>query len=185
MKIVVLNGSPQKNGITKQITDYLLKNINAEITTHYAYEVNVKACIACHYCFKHPNECVIKDDFQQIMTDFAQADVVVLASPLHFSSFTGQLLSVISRMQYLFALKYEHKQEIPFKNKKGVTIITGGNDYKSMFDAIKPVDSIIYNHINAKKRQRLLIKATDQYSVPELIEQYQAEIIDIISFIKE
>ena len=185
MKVVVLNGSPIKNGITKQITDYVFEQIDCEIKTYYAYFVDIKPCIACMYCFKNPNECVIKDEFQEMMSDFDDADLIVLASPLHFSSFTGKLLSSISRMQYLFALKYEHKQEIPFKNKKGLTIITGGNDYPTMFNAINPVDSIIYRHINAKEVNRLLIKATDKFSVEELIENYQEEIEEVRKFINE
>lgn len=185
MKVVVLNGSPIKNGITKQITDFVFEGIDCELKTYYAYYTDIKACIACEYCFTHPNECVIKDEFQIMMKDFDEADLVVLASPLHFTSFTGKLLSSISRMQYLFALKYEHKQEIPFKNKKGLTIITGGNDYPTMFNAIEPVDSIIYRHINAKKVDRLLIKATDKYSIAELKDQYKDKIDEIRGFIND
>ena len=185
MKIVVLNGSPQKKGITSQIVDYVLAGIEAEIKEYYAYYEDIKPCVACLYCFTHPNECVIKDDFQKMMADFMEADLVILASPLHFSSMTGKLLSAISRMQYLFALKYEHKQPIPFKDKKGLSIITGGNNYPTMFNAIEPVDSIIYAHINAKKVERLLIKATDKHSIPELKEIYADRIKDIKEFINE
>lgn len=185
MKIVVLNGSPQKKGITSQIVDYVLADIEAEVKKYYAYYDDIKPCVACLYCFSHPNECVIKDDFQKMIADFNDADLIILASPLHFSSMSGQLLSVISRLQYLFALKYEHQQAIPFKDKKGLTIITGGNNYPTMFKAIEPVDSIIYAHTNAKKVERLLIKATDKHPVAELKEIYAQRINEIKAFIKQ
>jgi len=183
MKIVVVNGSPLKNGITKQMTDYIFEGIDCEIKTYYSYYADIKACIACEYCFSHANECVIKDEFQTMMTDFDEADVIVLASPLHFSSYTGKLLSSISRLQYLFALKYVHKLPIPFKNKKGLSIITGGNDYPTMFNAVKEVDAIIYDHINATKTDKILIKATDQHSIAELKEVYAEDIKRIREFI--
>ena len=183
MKVVVVNGSPLKNGLTKQITDHVFEGIDCEIKTYYAYYVDIKACVACEYCFSHPNECVIKDEFQQMMADFHDADLVVLASPLHFSSFTGKFMSAISRLQYLYGLKYVHQQPIPFKDKKGLSIVNGGNDYQSMFDSIKAIDPIIYSHINAYKTDRLLIKATDDYSITEIKENYAKEIQEIREFI--
>ncbi|MDF9867766.1 multimeric flavodoxin WrbA [Bacilli bacterium PM5-3] len=185
MKVVVLNGSPLKKGLTAQLTDYIFETIDCEIKTYYAYYTDIKSCVACKYCFSHPNECVIKDEFQTMMKDFDEADLVVLASPLHFSSFTGELLSTISRLQYLFGLKYVHKLPIPFKNKKGLTIITGGNDYPTMFNAIKNVDSLIYNHINVKEYDRVLVKATDKYSMEEIKVQYAEDIERVREFINK
>ncbi|MEG0284311.1 MAG: flavodoxin family protein [Erysipelotrichales bacterium] len=181
MQVVVINGSPLEKGITTQITDIVLKG--CDVKTYYAYKANIKPCIDCKYCFRNPNECIYKDEFQVMIEDISQADLVVLASPLHFSSFSGELLSSISRMQYLFALKYVHKQELPFKKKKALTIITAGNNYPTMFDAIKPVDSLIFSHINATNIQRLLIKETDKYTVDELTEIYKDEIKEIQNYI--
>ncbi|MDR3215213.1 MAG: flavodoxin family protein [Bacilli bacterium] len=186
MKIVILNGSPNKQGTTKQLCDYLFKDQN-EVITYYAYDNKVKACIGCNYCFNHKNKCIYdgKDDFKKVMADVIEADLLVLASPLHFSSFSGKLLSLISRLQVYFPLKYYYKEPLPFKDKKGLSIIVGGNDYPTMFDAIKPVDRIIYNHTNAKQVKRLLFKGSDQYSFEELITKNSEFINEIKLFIKK
>lgn len=184
MKVVILNGSPDKTGVTKQITDYIFSDSDCELKEYWAYDLEAKACIDCQYCFKNPNQCIIKDDFQILMEDFKQADLIVLASPLHFSSFTGELLTSISRMQYIFALTYVHKLPSDFKEKKALTIITGGNDYPSMFKAISPVDTIIYNHLNVKEKERLLIKATDKSPVTELIQNNITEINEIRKYVR-
>lgn len=185
MKVVILRGSPRKNGITNQIVDEVFKDLDFEYKIYDAYDDNIAACIACDYCFDNENECVIIDDFQQMVADIDQADLVVMASPLHFSVHTGKLLSMISRFQYLFALKYHHRQPIPFKNKYGLTITTGGNDYKTMFEANRLVDKIVFDHINAFTTDSLNIKKTDDYSIEELIVNYQEDITRIRKFISE
>lgn len=184
MKIVILNGSPLKNGNTKKICDHLFENSNAKIITYYAYYSDIRACTACEYCFRHENVCVIKDEFQQMMSDIDDCDLVVLASPLHFSCYSGKLLAMLSRMQYIFALIYVHKKPVPFKNKKALTIVNGGNDYKDMFDAIKPIDRMLYDHMNVKEVKKLLIRDTDDRSIDEIFEFYKDEMEVIKEYIK-
>lgn len=184
MKVVILNGSPDKKGVTKQITDYVFADIDCEISEHWSYYSDIKPCVDCQYCFRNPNLCVIKDDFQNMMEDFREADLIVLASPLHFSSFTGKLLTSISRMQYLFALKYIHNLESDFTKKRGLTIVTGGNDYHNMFQAIDAVDKIIYDHMNVENIDRLLIKATDKDSVENIINMNLSKIDEIRKYIR-
>lgn len=183
-KIVILNGSPLKNGHTTKICNHIFKDMDAQIITYFAYFSEMRACTACEYCFKHENECVIKDEFQNMMADIADSDVVVLASPIHFSSFSGKLLTMVSRMQYVFALKYIHGKPSPFKPKKGITIVSGGNDYPTIFDAIKPVDTLIFDHVNAEEIKRLFIRSTDAYTMEEIFEQHHDEIEEIIAFLE-
>lgn len=183
MKIVILNGSPLKNGKTKKICDRLFEGVDAQIITYYAYFSDIRACTACEYCFKHENVCVIKDEFQVMMADIDDCDLVVFASPLHFSSFSGKLLAMVSRLQYLFALSYIHKKPLPLKPKKALTIVSAGNNYPGMFDAIKPVDSMIYSHMNVKEIKRLLINQSDNRSIDDIFEIYQDEVKDLKEYI--
>lgn len=178
MKIVILNGSPHENGYTANVCKALFNDIEAEVKTYYAYDVTVNNCIGCNYCSENVNKCVFdgEDDFRAIMADVIDCDLFVLASPLHFSGFTAKLLAVISRMQVYFPLKYEFKQPLPFKDKRGLTIAVGGNDYPAMFDAVKAVDRVIFMHCNATDNLRLLLKGTDQYNKEDFVSHYQKEL---------
>lgn len=187
MKVVVLNGSPHTNGYTMKLVNEVLDNVVCDKKIYHAYQMNVNSCIGCNYCFENENDCIYrnKDDFFSFMDDVKEADFFILASSLNFSTFTGELLRIISRMQYLFGIKYIFKHEIPFKNKKGITIITGGNNYPSMFDSIKPIDKVIHSHLNVKDIKRLLIKKTDKLNYEEMLTTYQKEIQEIKEYINE
>ncbi|MDR1781469.1 MAG: flavodoxin family protein [Bacilli bacterium] len=186
MKIVIINGSPNKNGYTNHVVDEVFKDFNHEIIKYFAYDLDVNTCIGCNYCFSHCNECIFdnKDQFRSLMNDVIECDLLVLASPLHFSSFSAKLLSVISRMQVYFPMKYEYKQTLPFKDKQALTIAVGGNDYPTMFDAIKAVDRIIYMHTNVNDIKRLLLKGSDKYNKDEFVRKYQLDIENIRKDIK-
>ncbi|WP_423363352.1 flavodoxin family protein [Mycoplasma sp. P36-A1] len=183
MKIVVINGSPHKNGISMQLFNHVIKDIQADIKVYSAYHDKIAACIDCKYCFTHFNECVIKDDFQAMVKDMDDADVVALVSPIHFSTYSAKLLQAISRLQTVFAVKYEFKKPLPFKDKKGLSIITGGNNYPTQFDSFKPIDHVIFRHINAHEVETLHVKKTDRLSMEEILEEYAEEISSIRKFL--
>lgn len=186
MKVVILKGSPRKKGVTNTFVNEVFKDIDCEIKEYEAYYNDIKPCIDCRYCFSHEEECVIKDEFQTMMADISEADLVVLASPLHFSTFTGKLLSMISRMQLYYAVKYHFKKPLPFKDKYALSIICGGNNYPTMFEAPELSDRIIYPHLNANKGiERLEIKKTDKFEIEELIDMYQDDIIRVRKYIED
>ena len=60
--------------------------------------MNIKGCLGCEYCHgKGEGKCVQKDDMEKVYPELATADVVVLASPVHYFNFRGQLQSAIAR----------------------------------------------------------------------------------------
>lgn len=101
MKITVLNGSPRVNGNTMAMVQSFKQG--AESVGHEVEIVNVgtmkiNGCIACEYCHTSGNgECVQKDDMQRVYSSLEEADMVVLASPVYYWSFSGQLQSTITR----------------------------------------------------------------------------------------
>lgn len=101
MKILILNGSPKPNGNTKALTAAFTKGAESnghEVVEYQVGKMDIKGCIACEYCHnKGEGACIQKDDMQQIYPDLADADVVVLASPVYYFGFTGQIESTISR----------------------------------------------------------------------------------------
>lgn len=183
MKIVVISGSPLKKGITTQLFDHIMEGIDAQVITYNAYHDEIASCIDCKYCFTHFNECIIKDDFQKMVKDMDDADLVVLLSPIHFSTYSAKLLQAISRLQTVFAVKYEFKKELPFKNKKGLAVVTGGNNYPTQFDSFDPIDHVIFRHINAFDVDKIHVKKTDKYSMEEIFEVYKDDIERIKEFI--
>ena len=101
MNILILNGSPRARSNSAAFAKAFKEG--AESAGHSAEILDVgkkkiNGCMACEYCHKAGNgQCIQKDDMHEIYPKLAEADVLVLASPIHYWSFSGQLQSLISR----------------------------------------------------------------------------------------
>lgn len=122
MKTLILNGSPKKNGDTSALIHAFLEELNGEVRI-VTLDDDISPCLDCRYCWEH-NGCAIQDDMQEIYLYHAECNNVVLASPIWFSSLSGPLLNIASRMQTLF-IGRSRRREIQEANKNGVLLLTG------------------------------------------------------------
>ncbi len=124
MNILVLNGSPRPNGNTAAMVEAFAKG--AKEGGHMVTVVNVcckkiAGCLACEYCHTKGNgECVQKDDMQEVYPVLQEADMIVLATPIYYHSFTGQLQCAINR---IYAL------DKPKNLKKAALIMSSGSNH--------------------------------------------------------
>lgn len=102
MRILVLNGSPRPEGNTKQMVDAFREG--AASTGHKVDVVDVcrkkiAGCLACEYCHTKGNGvCVQKDDMQEVYSLLGEADMLVIASPIYYHGFSGQLKCTLDRL---------------------------------------------------------------------------------------
>ena len=105
-KIVILNGSPRKNGNTAALAAQFTKGAEEAgntVTEFFLDGMDIHGCKGCfggHSSREYP--CVQKDDMVKIYPAVKEADVVVLATPLYYWNMSGQLRTAIDR---LFALE--------------------------------------------------------------------------------
>jgi multimeric flavodoxin WrbA len=112
MKAIGIVGSPRKAGNTEILTAHCLKAIaEAGIETELIRlaGLNVTGCNHCGYCFEHPLECSIKDDFQAIHPKMLAADIIVISSPVYYGSATALVKGLIERAGYTSRGKYAGK----------------------------------------------------------------------------
>ncbi len=103
MKIVVLTGSPRRNGNTNHLAGQFIKG--AEEAGHEVYRFDcaqrkVSPCIACNRCGMN-GACVFQDDFEELRPHLVAADVVVFSTPMYYFGFSSQLKAVIDRFYAL------------------------------------------------------------------------------------
>ena len=104
MKVLMINGSPHKEGNTalalREIASQLEKQgIDSEIV--WIGNKPVRGCIACGSCANLPGRCVFDDDVcNRISGKFAEADALVVGSPVYYGQPNGALLSIIQRALY-------------------------------------------------------------------------------------
>ena len=123
MKIVVLNGSPRKNGNTRIMAEAFAegaKSKNHEVKILDIAHMNIKGCMACEYCFAHDGVCVQKDDMALVFDELNTADMVVFAAPIYWFDITAQLKTVIDRL-------YSHGK-IGFNFNKTALLLDAGAD---------------------------------------------------------
>lgn len=123
MKILVLNGSPRANGHTAWMVDGFVKGAQEsghEVNVVSVCRKKINGCLACEYCHKAGNgTCIQKDDMQEIYPLLEEAQMIVLASPIYYHSFTGQLQCALNR---IYAL------DKPKNLKKAALILSSGSD---------------------------------------------------------
>ena len=100
--IIILNGSPRKNGntsaLTAEFTRGALESGNA-VNEFHLNDMNIHGCLGCCRGGKNPaSPCVQKDDMDKIYPAYKAADVVVLATPLYYWTISGQLKTAFDRL---------------------------------------------------------------------------------------
>lgn len=117
-KILILNGSPRKNGNTARLVEEFSKgaaeNGNTIIRFDCAFK-NVHPCIDCGKCNMN-GDCVFQDDFNLVKQNLIDADFVVIATPMHYFGISAQIKIVIDRF-------YSANRDIK-KTKKAVLLLS-------------------------------------------------------------
>lgn len=102
MKVLLINGSPHKNGCTYTALHEVEKTLQAEgIETELIQVGNkeVRGCIACGKC-RERGKCVFDDAVNEVAPKFAQCDGLVVGSPVYYASANGTLVSFLDRLFY-------------------------------------------------------------------------------------
>lgn len=100
-KIVVITGSPRKNGNSLAMTEAFIKSAEAlghSVKRFDAAEMNVQGCRACQTCYSTGNACTFDDDFNTIADDILAADAIVFSMPVYWYSIPAQIKCVIDKM---------------------------------------------------------------------------------------
>lgn len=104
MKVLMINGSPHATGNTAialgEIARQLEKNgIESEIV--WIGNKPVRGCIACGRCAANNARCIFDDDVcNSISERFAEADALIVGSPVYYGQPNGAVLSIIQRAFY-------------------------------------------------------------------------------------
>ena len=103
-KIVVITGSPRKNGNSFAMTDALIRAAQQKghtVTRFDAAMMQIGGCHACETCYKTGKACSFDDDFNTIAPAVLEADAVVFTMPVYWYSIPAQIKGVIDRLYAL------------------------------------------------------------------------------------
>lgn len=100
MNVLMLNGSPRKNGNTAIALEEMKKVFEAEGVHAGVVQVGNKAvrgCVACRRCAEL-GKCVFDDVVNELAPKFEKADGLVVASPAYYASANATLIAVLDRL---------------------------------------------------------------------------------------
>lgn len=145
MKIIIINGSPRKNGNTAALCREFLKGVestenNIETEIINLYDLNYTGCKSCFACKRIEGDtygkCVIRDDLQGILTKVLNADGIVLGSPIYFGEMTGQLKTFLER--FIFPVHtYEEGYKSIAPKRMPITMIYTMNVTEELMDMLE------------------------------------------------
>lgn len=100
-KIVVITGSPRRDGNSFAMTDAFIRAAEEKghtVTRFDAAMKNVGGCHGCQMCFKTGKACSFDDDFNTIAPAIMEADAVVFTMPVYWLSIPAQIKGVIDKL---------------------------------------------------------------------------------------
>ena len=134
-KILVLSGSPKKNGNTTTLVNWFTegarsKGAKVEIVNTAFLKYKSNGCTSCRSCQKSEKyECIIDDEAKPILAKMAKVDVIVMATPLYFYGPSAQLKLIFDRMFSLYKWDNEaDTMKTPLKGKTFVLIASAFED---------------------------------------------------------
>lgn len=126
MNVLLISGSPRKNGNThallKELTAGILEAGRHTVHTADVTRMKIAPCLGCDGCKHGEKVCVQKDDAQSLMDQMRQADCIVFATPVYWWGMTAQLKLAIDRL---------YADSSVLKNKPVGLIVTGADDLDS------------------------------------------------------
>ena len=173
-RIAAIYGSPRRGGNTDLLLNRFIDGIaecsifkdgtlRPRVDRIIVSGLGISPCRECRHCSMDGN-CIIKDKMQDIYPIIIESNLILVASPVFFTTVYGYLKSFIDRFQRFWALKYELKRKIiSAENKKGMLFSCAGSKQENIFDCTKKVmrsffdvlytdyyDDFCYNNIDFK-----------------------------------
>ncbi|WP_295097074.1 flavodoxin family protein [uncultured Catenibacterium sp.] len=110
-KVVVLSTSLRTNSNSELLAKSFVegaKEAGNEVEYISLKNKDIRFCIGCLAC-QTIGHCVIKDDVADIMNSVLEADVVVWATPIYYYEMSGQMKTLIDRLNPMYSKDYKFR----------------------------------------------------------------------------
>ncbi|WP_418991146.1 flavodoxin family protein [Alistipes sp.] len=129
MKVVVLNGSPRREGVVSQMVGHVVRNLPAEcrVEAFFVHGLHVKPCTGCMRC-RTLGRCVLpEDDGHRVAAQLREADAFVVGSPCYWGGMSGELKVLFDRCVYAMMGERENGMPVPLHKGKRAVLVASCN----------------------------------------------------------
>ena len=123
MKVLLINGSPNKKGCTYTALNEIATTLNQEGIETNIYYIGPEAvapCRDCRACNKL-QKCVINDKVNELLSTIHEYDGFIIGSPVHYASASGVISPFLDR---LFFAGSRIPAGNPFRLKPGTAVVS-------------------------------------------------------------
>ena len=163
-RLLIINGSPVRGSNTDKLCEQLAEGAAENGFSVRHLVLNEHSILPCQSCGEREDDdlCIYHDDIHPFLTEFAECDAVVAATPIYFDSVSAQLKLFTDRCNCFRPLRRSESgkyylQRREWKPRRGAAILVGGprQKYQSALTVIKGlfiwcgiefVDHIYYTH---------------------------------------
>ena len=173
-KIIIIDGGPRKKFNTASMLQKFAEGASSvsediEVKTVRLYGLDYKGCMSCMACKikgKASNVCMFRDALTPVLEDIADADGLVLGSPIYFGDVTGQMRTFLERLAFPWLSYNDYSMTAPkrmpvvlVETMNGTPEMNNSQGYGSMEYCIKsalgePERLIAYNTYQVKNYDR-------------------------------
>ena len=110
-KVIVISTSLRAGSNSDMLADKFAEGATAsghEVEKISLRGKEIKFCVGCLSC-QHTGACVFKDDVPDIMAKVKDADVVCWATPIYYYEMSGQMKTLIDRMNAMYSSEYRFR----------------------------------------------------------------------------
>lgn len=113
MKVLLVNGSPHKNGSTAEALKAVAKALNdcgVETEAVTIGDKAIKGCQGCAKCLKREKgKCITDDIVNEIYGRTDEFDGFIFGSPVHYASADGAICAFMDRLFYASGNRFAYK----------------------------------------------------------------------------
>ena len=182
-KIMIIDGGPRKNFNTASMLQKFAEGAMSvgneiEVKTVRLYNLDYKGCMSCMACKikgKASNVCKFKDALTPILEEIAQADGLVLGSPIYFGQITGQMQAFLERLAFPWLSYNDYSMTAPKKMPVVLMETMNGLPDNNNSQGYGPMEYCITNafgepeHINAYNTYQ--VKSYDRFELAGFSEE--------------
>lgn len=147
MRVLILFGSPHKDGTTAALLAACLEGIGeAEVCRFNAFEMGAAPCDDCRFC--HTHAACRHRDLEGFYAALEQADLLIFASPVYNRSFPAPMKAVLDRLQRYWAARFVRGERPPVPRPKQTVLLTAGGssrrDGQLLEEQLAPVLTVLH-----------------------------------------
>ena len=127
MNVLIINGSPRKNGLISQMLGIMQDEAEQKgdkVQTVFTNDLNIKPCVGCMTCRTKGKCSMSDDDSQRVLKMMQDADAIIMGAPCYWGNIPGQMKVLFDRIVYGMMRDTPRFPEPLMKGKKCILVST-------------------------------------------------------------